>query len=134
MEEPSVVSEPKPLNILMVDDEESIRETGRFMLIKFGHHVEIAENGAVAWEMFQGQPDFYDIVVTDLTLPKLSGLDLAVKIRGVNQSIPIILSSGNLEDKTQQEYYNLGITRFLPKPWTHKILLGVIDSEMDKLI
>ncbi len=123
--QPTIIDDRK-LIILLVDDEESIRESAEQMLCRLGHKVVVKEDGATALLKFQAQPEFYDIVVTDLSMPNLSGVALAQKIRMLNQSVPILLSSGNLDAEAENTYLEQGVTAFIHKPWTHKELIEKI--------
>lgn len=116
------------LTILLVDDEEQIRSAAKVMLDRMGHTVDIASEAVAAFEMLVANPDKYDVVVTDLSMPGMSGIDLAKQIRNTGSSVPILLSTGNLELEEQEEYSDAGINKFLRKPWTVEMLLETIDT------
>ncbi len=112
--------------VLLVDDEESIRVAGKVMLNRQGHQVDTAADGAAALELFKLKTNAYDVIVTDLAMPNLSGMDLIERIREFNTDVPIILSSGSLGLTEKQDYRGKGVSAFLPKPWTHTELIQKI--------
>src|SRR5512143_1200790 len=103
-----------PDTILVVDDEQIIRESASFILRKEGFTVEEAPNGKAAYEKFLEKT--FDLVITDLEMPEMKGLELLSKIREVNpQTIVIILTAyGSLE--TAISALRLGASDYLLKP------------------
>ena len=102
--------------VLLVDDEEAIVQSMQTLLIELGYRVRAFNQSAMAWEEFASHPDEYDIIITDYTMPKLTGVALSEMIRHVRPDIPIILCSGylTLEDKLE----HLRPIEFLRKPVT----------------
>lgn len=113
--------------ILLVDDEESIRITTQTILSNEGFSVDNASNGMQALELFRANPGKYDVIVTDLTMPRMSGLEMSREIRKSGSETPIILSTGHLGVEDRHEYQNMGITGFIQKPWTAKGLIEKIN-------
>jgi len=111
------------LSILLVDDAESIREATRDVLIQEGFSVDVASDGKQALELFQANPAKYDVIVTDQTMPKMSGTDLSREIQKSGSNIPILLSTGLLGVESKKEYQNIGISGFIQKPWTAVALI-----------
>ena len=112
--------------ILLVDDETSIRDSIQRILIRKGFTVDSAEDGKQALDLFLANSGRYDLIVTDLSMPIMSGADLTVEIRKRGLKIPIILSTGNLGTADQEGYSNIGIDVCLKKPWTAEELIACI--------
>lgn len=102
--------------VLFVDDEEDIVKMRSKMLEYLGYTVFSAGSGDEALEIFKQQKDRIDLVITDQTMPRMTGLTLAAEIKKINSSIPIILCSGYSEAVTAEEAQKAGIRRFLAKP------------------
>ncbi len=83
----------QPMHVLFADDEEMIREVFCAIFEDEGSTVNAFENGLLAWEQFQQQPEYYDVVVLDVSMPKMGGPEVAKKIRAMS-AIPIVLISG----------------------------------------
>jgi CheY-like chemotaxis protein len=83
-----------PRRILVVDDDIAIRQLSTDLLTRSGFHVDVAEDGAVAWNTLQ--TNHYDLVVTDHRMPKVSGVQLVKKLRAARMALPVILVSGTL--------------------------------------
>ncbi len=114
--------------ILLVDDEVGILKATQAALHRRGFKVDIASDGAEALEYFITSGKTYDFVVTDLSMPKLSGTELAKKIRESDPLIPIILSTGNIGVSSLEEYRAMGISGFIQKPWTAAELINVVGQ------
>ena len=102
--------------ILCVDDEAQISALVTTMLTRNGYQVATCTNGHEAWAEFQKQPDRFDLVITDMTMPSMSGLDLAQKILALRPRIPIILCTGQSELINREKAISLGIYDYLNKP------------------
>ncbi len=117
--------------ILLVDDDENIRITAQTILIQAGFEVDGASNGKQALELIKANAQKYDLIVTDLTMPEMSGVELSQEIRKFGSDIPIILSTGQLGVEDKKAYNDMGITRFIYKPWTpHELteqIMEIID-------
>ncbi|MCF6239309.1 MAG: PAS domain S-box protein, partial [Candidatus Marinimicrobia bacterium] len=126
VEQPIIPQKSTISRILLVDDEVSIRKAGQVLLTRKGFTVDIAADGQEALEKFKADPDKYDLIVTDLSMPIMSGIELSTEIRKSRSAIAIILSSGNLEGDKQLEYKEIGVTAFIQKPWTGEQLVECI--------
>ncbi len=102
--------------ILFVDDEEDIVKMRGRMLEYLGYRVITARSGDEALDIFKQQENAIDLVITDQTMPKMTGLTLAEEIKNINNTLPIILCSGYSEAVTADEARQAGIRRFLAKP------------------
>jgi len=102
--------------ILLVDDEAPLTEMGRQLLESLGYRVEASTSSLKALEAFRYQPDLYDLVITDQTMPHLTGMELAREILKTRPGLPIILCSGFSETSTQERAEELGIRAVCMKP------------------
>lgn len=114
--------------ILLVDDEENIRYTTHTILSNAGFRVDSAANGKQALELCSTNPEKYDLIVTDLSMPHMSGVEMSQAIRKLGSNIPIILSTGHLRSEDKQEYLEIGITDFIQKPWSAEVLIERINT------
>ncbi len=113
-------------SVLFVDDEESLAEMYQESLAYYGYNVEAVMSGYSALELFQKDPNRFDIVITDLTMPRMTGIQLAQEILAIRPDIPVILCSGFSDQATKERAKVLGIRKMLMKP--------VIPDEMASLI
>jgi len=118
----------KKLNILFVDDDELISGAGKLILEQNGHRVTVANNGHEALELFQKDIQAFDLVITDLTMPKMTGLELGKALRFLSQDVLLLLTSGNLDVQLQSEYESLGFNGFIRKPWTASEMLNALNA------
>jgi PAS domain S-box-containing protein len=102
--------------ILFVDDEESLCYLGRELLGLLGYDVVTRKSGVEALDLFRSNPDKFDLVITDLTMPKLTGLDLADHLVGMRPDIPIILCTGGVPSITPEKARSSGIREIILKP------------------
>ncbi len=101
--------------LLIVDDEEMIRESLRDILESFGYKVLLAENGKQAIEIVE-QGTKIDLAIIDYAMPGLNGIDTIEKLRDINQQIKMVISSGFAESKEVFES-QIKVDGFLPKPY-----------------
>jgi PAS domain S-box-containing protein len=113
-------------HILLVDDEPSIASLEKQMLERLGYKVSKRISSPEALEAFQISPDAYDLVITDMSMPHMTGEDLAKELLRIRPNIPIIISTGFSERFNEEDAKALGIKGFLMKP--------VIKSDMAKEI
>ena len=102
--------------ILFVDDEKSLLDLGRDLLGRLGYRVETRASAIDAIEAFQADPKKFDLVISDMTMPKMTGDELARQIRAVRPDIPIILCSGFSERIHSRAAEAIAINAFLMKP------------------
>lgn len=101
--------------ILVVDDEASIVTMQQKQLERLGYKVTGAANGVEALEAFQATPDAFALIITDMTMPKMNGDELARRIKAIRPSVPIILCTGYSE-KIKHHRDKMIIDSFLTKP------------------
>ena len=102
--------------ILLVDDEEAIVSMGRQMLETLGYQVSARTSSVEALAAFRAQPDKFDLVITDMTMPTYTGVDLAREMLAIRQDIPIILCTGFSENIQEDKAKEIGIREFVMKP------------------
>jgi len=112
--------------ILLVDDEASIRETASVALSSLGLEVITAENGVEALERFQAQ--VFDLVVLDLTMPRMDGREAFRRLRGLREDLPVIVCSGYSEQETILDLQGRTPTAFLSKPYPLKALISSVSE------
>ena len=111
--------EPLPTGterILFVDDEPTLLDMVGQMLKQLGYEVVTIKESFEALELFRKEPDRFDLVITDMTMPKMTGIDLARKLLTVRPNIPIILCSGSIDQALKGKATAAGIREFMAKP------------------
>ncbi len=103
--------------ILVVDDEESVVEFEKLVLELLGYTVTTATNSLEALELFQAQPDSFDLVLTDQTMPWLTGTELAAKINGLRPELPVIICSGYSSGFDGEVAKSPGVRAYAMKPF-----------------
>ncbi|MFC1524691.1 ATP-binding protein, partial [Thermodesulfobacteriota bacterium] len=102
--------------VMLIDDEETIRNVGQEMLTGLGYDVQVFSSGMEAWDSFSAQPDQFDLVITDMTMPKMTGDKLARKIMTSRPDLPIILCTGFSDLINEESAKALGIKAYVTKP------------------
>jgi DNA-binding response OmpR family regulator len=122
----------KNLKILYIDDEDSIRENAVEYLNFYCDNVYEADNGINGLETYEKfQPD---IIISDIKMPKLNGIDMVKKIRQKDKKTKIILATAFLETSYLLEAIELGLVKYLIKPITANKLLPVIKSCIEDIV
>ncbi len=117
--------------ILFVDDNEPVARAGGWMLEALGYQVQIVASGSAALQALE-DGDSYDLVITDQTMPQMSGIELAAELYRRDPNLPVILVSGYMEgvaDKLSSEHKNV---RFLPKPLSRDSLGMLVRKLLDR--
>ncbi|MBV1876080.1 MAG: response regulator [Pseudomonadales bacterium] len=115
-------------HILVIDDEVSLVYFLRELLQKKGYVVTVASDSHEAWDLFSATPDKFHLVLTDQTMPGMSGVQLAAKMLTLREDLPIILCTGysDVVDETNINQY--GIMGYMPKPINTKELLESVKE------
>jgi signal transduction histidine kinase len=124
-----VTEKPSPAaarRILFVDDEASIQRLAQVMLKSLGHTATTFGKPADGLAALTADPAAFDLLITDLTMPGMNGVDLARAARAVRPDLPIILSSGYADDVPEGTLRSLGIAEVLPKPFQMQTLGAAI--------
>jgi PAS domain S-box-containing protein len=117
--------------ILLVDDEAEIAQMERQMLERLGYRVFARSDSVRALADFRQDPGRFDLVVTDMTMPKLTGDQLAAQIRRIAPNIPIILCTGFSERVDSETARRIGVSEFLLKPLALEKLARTIRRLLD---
>jgi len=104
--------------ILFVDDESAIVEAAENYLRSMGYNVIATCDSLEALEIFRQRPDRIDLVITDMTMPRLTGLELSKELLAIRQDLPIILCSGYNQSIQEKLLKQLGVRHFVKKPVT----------------
>ena len=102
--------------VLIADDETQILRLEKQILERLGYKVECANNGTEALEIFKADPQSFDILITDMTMPDMTGDVLARQIMEIRPEFPVIICTGFSEKISQEKIQSLGIKGFLMKP------------------
>jgi len=103
-------------NILLVDDETPVAELEGQILSRLGYQVTVETDSLTALETFRSQPDAFDLVISDMTMPKMTGDQLAKKILAIRADIPIVICTGFSEKINENQAKDIGVKGFLMKP------------------
>ena len=121
-------------HILLVDDEPPILKLVGELLTNFGYRVTSENDSRLAFERFKERPDAFDLVLSDVTMPKMTGDRLARKILAIRHDIPIILCTGYSRLVTEQTFESIGVRALLPKPVVRSKLLTEVRRLLDEPI
>jgi CheY-like chemotaxis protein len=102
------------------------------MLENLGYNVTARTSSIEALEVFKKKPDTFDIVITDMTMPNMSGKELAKELMSIRSDIRIILSTGFSEQIDERSAKEMGISAFVMKPIVIRQLANTIRSVLDK--
>ncbi|MEW6349336.1 MAG: response regulator [Thermodesulfobacteriota bacterium] len=116
-------AEPAPRNrprgherVLLVDDDEMVALLGQRLFQSLGYTVTTHMSSTEALEVFREDPGRFDVVVTDMTMPKMTGRELALEIMAICPHMPVILCTGYSDQITEEEAKAIGIREFVMKP------------------
>jgi PAS domain S-box-containing protein len=113
-------------HILFVDDEVASVDTMEKMLKKLGYRVTTKTSSTEALEFFSQHHDAVDLVITDMTMPDMTGKELAEQIRTLNKNIPVILCTGYSDQINEYDAIEMGINAFIMKPYVRMELANTI--------
>jgi PAS domain S-box-containing protein len=135
-QENEVKDESTPLprgkeTILFVDDELAIVEISKTLLSRLGYTVVTRTSSIEALELFKAQPDRFDLIITDMTMPNMTGIDLSKRILKIKPTIPIILSTGFSEGISEEKIRTIGIREFAMKPLLVKEIAHTLRHVLD---
>jgi PAS domain S-box-containing protein len=119
-------------NILFIDDEESIGKVVKRILEHFGYQVETKTNPAEALELFRSGPDRFDLVITDMTMPQMTGQRLVKEILNIRPDMPIILCTGFSEKISEEKAGEVGINALVFKPFVVRDFSLTVRKVLDE--
>jgi len=118
--------------VLVVDDEDAVRDIGKFMLETAGFDVLTAENGYEAIEMYRKNADVIVCVVLDLTMPHMDGIKVFEQMRSIRDDVCVVLTSGYSEEEISKRYAGTGIAAFIHKPYLFSTLKAKLHEALRK--
>ena len=116
--------------ILVVDDEMGIREGCKRALLKEGYEIDDAENGSAGLQKVK--KDSYDLILVDLIMPGIAGLDLIQKVHKIDPEVILVVITGYATIDTAVEATKRGAYDYLPKPFTPEALTAVVKRGLEK--
>jgi len=119
--------------ILVVDDEQSVLESTQFMLQQLGYRVTACTSANEALNCFATEPQDYDLVLSDMTMPRTSGVELLRRIRELREDLPVVLMTGFAGLLNEEELQRIGINQFLIKPISSQKLGSTIRGCFDPI-
>jgi nitrogen-specific signal transduction histidine kinase/CheY-like chemotaxis protein len=118
--------------ILLVDDEISLTEIGKQMLEHLGYQVEPQTSPIEALKLFKEDPQGFDLVMTDMTMPQMTGKMLAQELIRIRPDIPIILNTGHSDQIDETKAKDMGIAAYIMKPINMMLLARTIRNLLDR--
>lgn len=118
--------------ILLVDDEKQIAQMGKTMLERLGYTVKVRTGSMEALETFRKDPGAFDLVITDMNMPSMTGATLADELMALRPGIPVILCTGYSERINKELSEAAGINAFLLKPIKKSVLARTVRKVLDE--
>lgn len=119
-------------NILFVDDDEPIVKLGSRLLGRKGYKVTAVTSSVEAFELFKSNPDGFDLVITDMTMPGLLGTQLAQKMLKIRSNIPILVCTGFSDKINKETIQSFGIQGYINKPILYEELSSKVRELLDQ--
>ena len=117
-------------NILVVDDEESVRHIMRSTLESFGYRTVGAADGAQAIAFFRDSPALFDAALVDMQMPGLDGRQTILALRRLRPDLPIVAASGMATNENKEAAASSGVRHFLEKPFSVEMLIRTVNAAM----
>ncbi len=130
--EPAVIYPTGSERILLVDDEEQVVRMEKQMLERLGYQVTIRTSSVEALQAFKAAPTAYDLVITDMAMPNMTGDQLARHLIAIRKTIPVVICTGFSEQITMSRAKEMGIKGFLMKPVVRSELASMIRTVLDQ--
>ena len=118
-------------HILLVDDEPLVLEVERKLLKELGYRVTTQNSSLEALNLFRSNPEEFDLVITDLTMPNMTGMQLAEELLKIRVDLPLIICSGLSEKGHQEKAKSVGVKQFIAKPVTFFELSRQVSLALD---
>jgi PAS domain S-box-containing protein len=118
--------------ILFVDDEAALVQLTAGILSGLGYEVVGRTSSLEALELFRTRPDWFDLVITDMTMPNMTGSELAQQLMRLRPDIPVILCTGFSEAMTQEKAKTIGVKEFIMKPIVQRQIAEAIRRALDE--
>ncbi len=120
--------------ILVAEDEPTIRELVSDILDSQGYKVITVEDGEAAVRAYSEIKDDIDLVILDMNMPKMNGVETFAKLKAINSRVPILLSSGSSHDAQDRELLREGLSGFLQKPYQIGEFLEKVGAALQRAI
>ena len=117
--------------VLFIDDEPVLVEIGKQMLERLGYEVTTRTSSIEALELFRAKPDQFDLVITDMTMPNMTGDKLSRELMQIRSDIPVIICTGYSERITEDKAKGMGIKAFVMKPIVIRDLANTVRKALD---
>jgi len=118
--------------ILLVDDETIVLDVTTRILESLGYEVTATSNSTNALNLFRADPSNFDLVITDLTMPYMTGDNLAKQIMEIRHGMPVIVYTGFSNAITEEDARDIGIREFLMKPFNREDLSRAIAKVFER--
>jgi len=118
------------MRVLLVDDEPALVRMGQLMLERLGFSVEVFADGRAAEAAFEAEPDRFHMVISDQTMPRVTGLELADRILRLRPQTPFILTTGNHADVENARLLESGLAELLVKPFSFESLKAAVAAAL----
>jgi two-component system, cell cycle sensor histidine kinase and response regulator CckA len=118
--------------LLVVEDEEMLMMSLRLVLAEKGYNVLSTGDGLTALKIYQEKKDDVALVLTDLGLPTMTGMEVCQRIKTIKPNEHIILATGYLDPEMKEEFLKAGIQHFLYKPYDLKQVLKEVREVLDE--
>jgi signal transduction histidine kinase/ActR/RegA family two-component response regulator len=118
--------------ILLVDDEKALAKSTQGILESLGYQVFVAGNGMDALDQFKDHPDRFDLIISDMAMPQMTGLELSAAVLDIRPDVPIILITGFSDLIDEKKAERLGIGDILQKPVVRNKLAAVVRKVLDE--
>ena len=118
--------------VLFVDDEDFQLNLAKKSLGALGYKVTVITDPALALEEFRARPGDYDLVITDMTMPQMSGIDLAKEIKSIRTGIPVVLSTGYAQMLSEKPAAKLGVEAVVAKPVPLRTMAETIRNVLER--
>jgi PAS domain S-box-containing protein len=117
--------------ILLVDDEETLRNLGEAVLTRYGYRVQTAANGERALEIYREQPEKINLVLLDLIMPGIGGLRCLEQLLTINPDVKVVITTGYSSDGPTTAVLESGARKLITKPYASAELLQVVRDVLD---
>jgi PAS domain S-box-containing protein len=118
--------------ILFVDDEAVLARLWKNILENLGYSVSMMTDSTEAFRLFYSDPEYFDLIITDMTMPGITGAKLVKSIRNIRPDIPVIICTGYSENINEEKATNMGINAFILKPLVTRELACKIRMVLDE--
>ncbi len=119
------------LRVLLAEDDNAVRRVVSLTLKRAGYDVTPCATGEEAWQAFQGNPQGFDLLITDLSMPVLDGASLIQRVRLLHPRLRTLLISGYCDDRQAFDLVRSGAVGFLPKPFNSREFLSFVKGHLE---